>query len=156
MNYTFLTKKRLSIFSFFLLFLLHFACSSESESPKEPELSERELLYKQVMEVHDAVMPKMSDLNRIKRQLKDKLEENAVTDKEMKSQMNLNIDELIAAENSMMDWMKAFKVPKKDDPDKEVIVYLNEEKLKIERVSDQMLSSLQNGTKLLAKLAKSE
>lgn len=148
-------KYKLSLF-IAVLFVFLFACTSESKKEKEPELSEREMLYKEVMEIHDAVMPKMSDINRVKRKLKDHLEEDAINDDSLKSKMNANIDELIAAENSMMDWMKDFKAPKKDDPDQQVIDYLNEEKIKISRVSDQMLSSLENSTKLMDQLTVSK
>lgn len=141
---------------FFSLLVLQSSCVSENKESKEPELTERESLYKEVIEIHDAVMPKMSDINRVKRKLQDLFEANSSKDDRVKTKLNFAIDELIAAENSMMDWMKAFKAPKKADPDEQVINYLKEEKLKISRVSDQMLTSLDNGTQLMEALEKGQ
>ena len=140
------------LFSFFTLLILQLSCVSENKEEKEPKLTEREQLYKEVMEIHDAVMPKMSEINRVKRQLQDLYEVDNSKDDAVKTKLNFSIDELIAAENSMMDWMKAFKAPKTTDSDEHVVSYLKEEKLKISRVSDQMLSSLENGTILMEQL----
>ena len=140
----------LAPFSVLLLFLA--SCSSDISTEKEPKLSEREQLYKEVMEIHDAVMPKMSDINRVKRNLDDQIETDSLIDDNLNSKVSIIILELTAAEESMMEWMKGFKVPKKDQPDEQVVSYLKEEKLKISRVSDQMLSSLEDGTKILNQL----
>ena len=142
------------IIFFSILIFFQIGCTSDINKNSESELSDREKLYKEVMKIHDDVMPKMSDINRVKRNLKDQLEEGKIVNDQMKQKINASIDELIAAEDSMMDWMREFKAPKDADPDEKVIKYLNEEKLKISRVSDQMLSSLQNGSNILDQLKK--
>jgi len=129
-----------------MLLLTHASCSSNTNR-------EKELLYKEVMEIHDAVMPKLSDINRIKRNLKDQMESNPSIDDKLKSNVGVIINELNTADDSMMNWMNAFKVPN-DLADEQVILYLKEEKLKISRVSEQMESSLANGSKMLTLLKK--
>jgi hypothetical protein len=108
------------------------------------------------MEIHDAVMPKMADINRVKRKLNDLLEADSLMVDEKKLLIYSNIDALVNAENGMMDWMKAFKVPKAIDPDQQVLEYLNNEKANISQVSDQMLNSLKKGEELLKQLEKSK
>jgi len=145
-------NKFIILISFSILLLFQASCSSDTSTEKEPKLPEREQLYKEVMEIHDAVMPKMSEINRVKRNLDDQIEADSLIDDNLKSEVSTMLLELTAAEESMMDWMKGFKVPKKNQADELVIVYLNEEKLKISRVSELMLISLANGTKLLNQL----
>ncbi len=136
-----------AIFSIFL-----FSCGSDSIEKQEKPLSEPEQLQKEVMEIHDAVMPKMSDLNRVKRKLKDFIETNTSFSEPEKEKINITIDEIISAENAMMDWMKAYKAPKASDPPEKVKEYLKDEKTRITDVNDQMLQTLKNGESLLKQL----
>ncbi len=142
--------------------LLQSACGSDSKKPEESievnetQISDRELIYQEVMKIHDAVMPKMSEINRIKRKLRDQMENDASLSDSEKTSVNITIEELAEAEAGMMDWMQAFRAPKKDDPDQKVIDYLNSEKVSISQVSDQMLKSIKKGTDLLNQLEKSQ
>lgn len=135
-----------------ILSIFLYACGSDSIEKQEKPLSEPEQLQKEVMEIHDAVMPKMSDLNRVKRKLKDLIESNSSFSNPEKEKINITIDEIISAENAMMDWMKAYKAPKATDPPEKVIDYLKDEKIRISTVNDQMLQTLKNGESLLAQL----
>ena len=74
----------------------------------------------------------------------------------VKTKVETQIAELVAAEESMMDWMKEFRQPKDGDPEEKVVAYLKDEKTKISRVSDQMLESLENGSQLLNQLTENE
>lgn len=141
-KYTFL------LFSVAYLFFFS-ACDSE---PKEKTPSEREQLYKEVMEIHDAVMPKMADLNRLKRNLKAQIKADSTISDSIKTLVNVQLGKLSAAEDGMTDWMRDFKAPKKSDPDEKIIAYLKTEKINISRVSDLMLENLKNGKALLDQL----
>ena len=69
-------------FIFFLIlsttFFFQFSCTSD-------KAENREQLYKEVMEVHDAVMPKMADINRIKRGLGDYINQDTIIDASSKN-----------------------------------------------------------------------
>lgn len=132
--------------------LFQFACSSD----KKPSLSERELLYKEVMEIHDAVMPKMSDINRVKRKLSGLIATDSMLTEDDKILLTNGIAALITAETGMEGWMRAFEAPKASDPDKKAIEYLNNEKQKISQVSDMMLNSLKKGEEILNQLEKGQ
>ncbi len=145
-------KKCSFIISIITFSLFQFACSSE----KKPELNEREKLHQEVMEIHDAVMPKMSDINRVKRKLADLMATDSMLTEEAKIALTNGIAALITAETSMTGWMRAFEAPKPSVPDKKAIEYLNNEKEKISSVSDQMLNSLKKGEELLSQLEKGQ
>ena len=115
-------------------FLVPFLCLLliSCDSNREPAYQK---LYDEVMEIHDLVMPKMSDINRAKKKLRKlKTEDNqqAVNDQILK------LDE---ADEAMMSWMADF-----DKPDFENLQdnldYLEKEKEKISAVSDQMLNAI--------------
>ena len=142
------------IVSLIALLLIQIACNSEPKTEQEEPMSEKEQLYKEVMEIHDSVMPKMSDINRVKRKLSDLLESDSLMNDDAKELISQGTEALEAAENAMMDWMRAFKAPKPTDPDQLVIQYLNEEKLNILKVSRQMLNSLEKGEELLKQFEK--
>jgi hypothetical protein len=145
-------KKYTFLFSFAILLIFQSACNTDSKEGKEEQLSERELIYKEVMEIHDAVMPKMSEINRLKRKLYGQIESDSTISDGVKSEVMATLTELANAENGMMNWMRDFKNPKESDPEQKVIDYLNQEKETISQVSDQMLNSLKKGSKLLDQL----
>lgn len=145
-------KKYSFIISILTLTISQFACSSE----KKTALSEREQLYQEVMEIHDAVMPKMSDINRVKRKLSELIATDSTLTEDEKILMTNGIAALITAETGMTGWMRAFEVPKAGDPDNKVIEYLNNEKQKISQVSEMMLNSLKKGEEILNQLEKGQ
>ncbi len=126
------------------------ACNSGSSETKQNTQSERESLHKEVIEIHDAVMPKMRDINFVKRKLKDQIANGEIADS-MIVIINEHIAELGSAEDGMMDWMKDF-AKYQSIPDGQAVEYLSEEKIRISAVSDQMLSSLEEATNLLKNL----
>lgn len=97
---------------------------------ENPEIQK---LYDEVMEVHDAVMPEISTINKLKRTIRKIDPQDSMT--------VALIKELGDADEAMMSWMADFK-PKKDQEESEQLAYLASEKLKISKVSDQMLGSI--------------
>ena len=110
---------------------------------------ERKTLFNEVMDIHDTCMPEMSTLNRIKRNIRkaEISEENP-----LKSKSFQIIEQIEAADEGMMTWMRDFKVPKKSDPNSEVIPYLKAEKVKIQKVSDDMYRAIKVGNKFLSEI----
>jgi len=151
----------------FLLFLLSgliVACNSntdkkEANNEQASEQEVEEAAWKEVMRVHDEVMPKMADMNRVSRSLKPYLEEGALEDKSPQEKVNRAVKELEAADEAMMDWMGAIKqlpeLRKEMDHDA-IMAYLEKEQEAIAKVKEDMLSSLQSGKTLLEKLENDE
>jgi hypothetical protein len=111
-----------------LLFLI-----SCGPSHKDVEVQQ---LYDKVMEVHDEVMPKMSDINKLKKRIR-KLE----TDDPAALALLKDLDD---ADEGMMSWMADFQKYKtlKDSSKTAKLAYLNSEKVRIQNVSDKMKQSI--------------
>ncbi len=121
----------LAIFSVIL-----FSCDSN----REPAYQKA---YDEVMEIHDIVMPKMSDINKAKKQLRKlKTEEN-------NSIIDDQIQKLDEADEAMMSWMADFDKPNFENL-QDNLNYLEKEKEKISGVSDQMLSVIAESKDLIS------
>lgn len=143
------------MFRYFLLsiitsFLLTTGISSCTSSKAESEV---EKMYKEVMIIHDEVMPEMSTIQRLKKQI-SKVDTSSLVDLSPDILMN-QITQLEKADNAMMDWMASFKKPKKDTPQEIAIAYLYEEKKSITEVKNIMLTSIADGKKLMEKIKNS-
>lgn len=145
------------------ILLLGFSC--QNNSPKEDEggkLSEEEqqkmeqvALEKDVMKVHDEVMPKAGDLKRMERELKAYLGEDSQLDEETKSKVEEIAALLNKAHEGMMTWMAEYGTlssgfSKMDQ--KAILDALEGEKKKIEGVANDMENSLEQGQDLLESL----
>ena len=90
-------------------------------------------LYKEVMAIHDAVMPEMATIHQLKKELK------AIKTPASNDIILDQIKSLDDSDEAMMSWMAAFKIP--EDKTKE-IPYLESEKVKIQQVSDKMFAAM--------------
>jgi hypothetical protein len=132
----------------FLISLLIFtACGEQKKSAKD-------LLYDKVMAVHDEVMPKMDDISKYKKQLKDKIAELDAAGSEVNA---VKIEELKKAfeglENShddMMGWMHQFDSNFDGMVEKEIMGYLNNQMKKIETVGKTTNDALKYAEQILA------
>ncbi len=129
---------------FFPLFCLTIFLVSSCQSK---EKSAREKLYIEVMEIHDEVMPEMSTIHRLKKQLK------AIDTTIVKSPnyptilTHLNL--LEKADEGMMGWMAEFDNPTPDAEEAVALKYLEKEKIKISEVRDQMRESIASAKTIL-------
>lgn len=123
-------------FIIILMVTLVLSCKNQHVDKENP-------LYKEVMVIHDKVMPEMNNIHRLKKELKS-LDEPAA-----KEMILDQINQLNDADEAMMSWMAAFSVPK--DKAQEA-AYLKSEKEKIQKVSDQMYAAMANATHLLDSL----
>jgi hypothetical protein len=124
-----------------------------------PQKNQAEKLEKEVMMIHDAVMPKMGELlsleSAISRRIAqlDSITQSNPTDSLSHSLLKnalLLSSQLKKADDGMMDWMHRYKGDslKKTAPE-EAIKALTREKINIEQVSDDMLKSIEDAQKFL-------
>ncbi|WP_017732288.1 hypothetical protein [Nafulsella turpanensis] len=98
----------------------------------------------EVMAVHDAIMPKIGTLMSLKRQLKEKaatLDNTSSAHKEQLDSIRLSIEQLEAADEAMMQWMRTYKDPADSVSDEEAIGYLEIKEQEILEVKEEMLES---------------
>ncbi len=126
--------------------------SDSSDSTTDQEISELREIERNVMEVHDEVMPKMADLNNIIKRLKtsrEDIEESA----EMTAKIQTAIADLVAADSLMWDWMYNYKRPDYEGDLDSARMYLVSEQERVTVVKESMLSSMERGEQLLEKLS---
>ncbi len=118
----------------------------QNDTDTTTELStDAKVLEAQVMAVHDEVMPKMSDIQHLTMQLRER-KTNAPMDETDKPNyppaVDMNITNLKEAENAMMDWMKDYSDHfSKISPDS-TVHFLQAEYAKISTVKTTMLNSI--------------
>lgn len=113
----------------------------------QPKSGDNQKLYEEVMAVHDAVMPKMDDIYKLKRKLKEQLSSGDLGE-DRRQTIEQAIKDLDAASEGMMEWMRNFN-PLPDSIDQEKARdYLLTEKEKIQRVKEEMLKSIETAQDL--------
>ena len=129
------------LFAFFL-----FSCNNDKK--------EQDQFYKEVMDIHDEVMPQMYPLRKLVKDLKVQADLVLIDSIEVDS-VRLDLIKEAAvkatkANESMMDWMHQFKQIKEGTPHKEVIKYLLDQKQKISKVREDMLTAKKEAEKYIS------
>ena len=124
------------IASLFIVPILVIACQFDKN--QDPEVS---LLYDQVIEIHDEVMPKMRDI----RQLKKKL--TSISSAEQNKDVKLALQQLEDAHDAMMDWMAQFKMPKNVEKSQSMD-YLRGQMVSVNDMKAKMLDAIENANEL--------
>lgn len=131
----------------FLLFLVATATSCSNEQKEQ-----KDALMAEVMAAHDEVMPKMGELRKTAKALQAKADSlGALTDQDFSAEINTlrqTAKRIEDANEVMMEWMRQFEMPDNEAPIAEVLVYLKDQKEKIDKVKDEMLKSLEEGNAL--------
>lgn len=132
---------------FTVLVALLASCNSNNHQ------SENTSKMKEVIAIHDQVMPKMGTLARLARELNEKMEAEGEND-----EMEQAVKDLGAAKTNMMDWMRDFggkfsadEILKGAEISDDKMKLLLEEEVEIIQVRDQILNSIQRAEILLAK-----
>ncbi len=133
----------MKVFPIFLFSLTMFACVNNKSKIKA--------LEKEVIAIHDEVMPKGININRVQRALK-KIAKDTTLNESVLNDIRDQVKELSDADDAMTQWMAEYKAPAKDDTYEIAMDHLNQEKVKIITVKELMLTSLANGQKLLKEL----
>ncbi len=129
-----------------ILFLIFFSCQSN-----DPNHLAEESLKDEVMVIHDEVMPKMGEINRLRKKLINLKEEGQIPDSMSIEPINEAIEYLEKADDGMMDWMGEFDSPSKlrgKKTHEEIMAYLKEEKVKVEQVKYDILTSIKTAKEI--------
>lgn len=102
-------------------------------------------LYEEVMAVHDEVMPKMSDMHKLRKQIRKAYPDKSVAGYEQSLTVLAKLEE---ADEGMMEWMANFKVPEETDAAQQK-AYLMQEKVAIRKVSDDMYAAMATAKTIL-------
>jgi len=116
--------------------------------PKVIKEGPLDLLYNQVIEIHDEVMPLMGDMNKNSVLLKSAMEEHPTLPDSMQIQIRSTITNLENTADAMMEWMSEFRKPDFKN-EQQANIYLEAEKLKIRKVSKVMNMSFERSGELL-------
>lgn len=127
-----------------LLLVILGACQT---TPKEEV--DLKALKNEVFDIHDEVMPEMGNLRRVRRDLMLQADSIKDLDSARAAFLIEASDNLDAANESMMNWMRNFD-PNFEGTDEEVLTYLTEKREGIIQVRDDMLESLEAGQKILS------
>lgn len=104
--------------------------------------SSNQALYDQVMDIHDQVMPKTSEIYALKKQLQDQIAATPQMVKAEREKLEKRIANLDSVAKLMLDWMHDFD-PLPDSADQESArEYLESEMEKIKKVREAMLEAV--------------
>jgi hypothetical protein len=104
-------------------------------------------LYDQVMDIHDEVMPKMDDLYKLKKQLQDSIAKTPAMVEEAKKELELTIQQLDSASNSMMVWMRQFNPPTDSTSEEALREYLEAQLEMVKKMREDVMGALDKGKK---------
>lgn len=136
------------------LFVLY-ACNSSSQKANEENKvqTEADYLHKEVIRVHDEIMPRMKEISELQSTIKDKVDslENLESKPDnLIEELKLRKLGLDACAASMMKWMKNYREPDSEMTEDEAMKYLENEKKKIDAIAvefEKQISENQNFTK---------
>ncbi len=117
--------------------LLIYACQG-----KQPQ---QETLFREVIEVHDAVMPRMGELMQLQQTLIErieKLQQDSTQNQDSIAHLTALKEDVQQADRSMMEWMRAFDSEMEGMSQDEKITYLQQEQKKVESLRDEINTAI--------------
>jgi hypothetical protein len=114
----------------------------DTEASDAVETSENQVLYNEVMKIHDEVMPKMNDIYKKKEELKNKIANTPNMAEEKKKQIDATIAKLDSADESMMEWMRKFNPLPDSLGEEKAREYLETEMEKVKKVRENIQQAL--------------
>lgn len=132
--------------------LFSFLFLSSLSSCTQEKVDQNQLLKQEVIEIHDEVMPKMGELRSLKKSLleqADSLEaEDVGSNQEVINRMRQYAIDLENAFDGMFVWMRQFNSTF-EGSEEEIHNYLQEQKIMIEKVNQDIKASIHNAKKEL-------
>ncbi|MEO5599833.1 MAG: hypothetical protein ABIR06_02785 [Cyclobacteriaceae bacterium] len=113
------------------------------EHDVEIQNSDNQILYEEVMKIHDEVMPKLDDLYKSKVALQTHLKGNPGMPDNEKKELNARISRLDSASEGMMVWMRHFNPVPDSEGEEKARGYLENEMVRVKKVKENILSALQ-------------
>lgn len=134
---------------YILFILINFLSLSSCQTQKEEEG-----LYNEVIEIHDAVMPEMGTVFLLKKELSIKRDslESLNKNNQIINEIDNSINELLNANESMMQWMRNFNTEFEGNADLSRKEYLEKEKEKILDVQNDFDYAINNTKATLKKI----
>ena len=130
---------------FLLASIFLFACQSGT---KEPEKTERQKLYEEVMAIHDEMMPKIKPMRDVQKEILAALNDTSQNlSEEQKANYGAAYTFLENADKHMNNWMKQFKNPPQDGNDTYAIKYLTDQKKKVTIMKTMMEQNITEAKK---------
>jgi hypothetical protein len=117
------------------------------EATDDTELSENAILDREVMKIHDEVMPKIDAIIRKKEELKNKIATTPKMPAEEKQRIEALIVKLDSAGDGMMVWMRNYNPPPDSQGEEKAREYLENEMEKIKKVRQDMVQALEEAEK---------
>lgn len=128
---------------------LSFACQNAEPAKEVDTTSEAvaasEIIKKEVMDIHDKVMPGMTTMSK----LQGKLQESSVGSQDSMIYMTAAQD-LKFAKQAMMEWMRSFSGTYNDKmTEEEKVTFLKAEKAKMLRIDSLSQAAIDNGQEII-------
>lgn len=135
------------------------SANAADEQPESPfsaaELAQQDSIWKDMMLIHDSVMPKTADINRLSQSIKKQLSENTKLNEILRNQMITALEYLEQSDASMFDWMNNLQQPgrlRETKQHPEIMAYMQQEKDAIAKISRDMLKSLELGEQVMGQV----
>lgn len=128
-----------------ILLALAFLTGLSACGTNQAQEAEQQKLWDEMMVVHDEVMPKMSDINALSKQMEAATADTALTD-ELRDATRKALYDLQAADKVMWDWMYGLQqLPdlRNGKKHEDIMQYLQDEIGKITEVKNAMLGSIE-------------
>lgn len=138
----------------FILLALAFLAGLSACGTNQSQEAEQQKLWDEMMVVHDDVMPKMSDINALSKQMEAATTDTALTD-ELRDAARKALYDLQAADKAMWDWMYGLQqLPdlRNGKKHEDILKYLQDEIGKITEVKNAMLGSIDSAEALKKQL----
>lgn len=126
---------------------LFICCKADKTSVQQEEII---ALEKEVLHIHDEVMPKMSDIAKLM-EILEKESLNPNLDSLLRQDIANTMTTLAAGDSLMWEWMHNYAKPE-EAPLDSIKSYLLTEKARISTVKDIMLDGIKNAESLVQKL----
>ncbi|MEX0813442.1 MAG: hypothetical protein WD048_14585 [Chitinophagales bacterium] len=138
------------------LLLIFAACNSvEKKNDKQKKSpSQVDYMHKEVIRIHDEVMPRMQEISSLQEKIKRKTDSLSSLDNvptEVIEELKMKKLSLDATAASMMKWMKNYREPK-EKTEQEAMQYLEQEKEKIEEIANDFKAQISKSKAYLEQL----
>ncbi|MEO1515139.1 MAG: hypothetical protein AAFV95_08995 [Bacteroidota bacterium] len=120
---------------------------------EEDDVTKRAKLYDLVMNRHDEVMPRMTEITKVRRALAVAMKDAEDSGNEERlAKVKEKFDMVENANKGMWDWMHSFKHPAPTDPQDQVMEYLQAELKKINQIDSDIDNAISEGNKFISEL----
>lgn len=127
-----------------IAFSLLTGCSGSRDKQEKKEDNPNQSLYEKVMGVHDEVMPRMDDIQKLKRELQETIKNSTDLAEEKRKELEQKIALLDSASKAMMNWMFEFR-PEELKGDS-LRIYLEKEMDRVTKVKELMLDAIKKAS----------